>query len=75
MGHRGVSGKKRVSTHSHPKVAGGLTPQKLHQILVSTHSHPKVAGYLAAELPAYTVVSTHSHPKVAGHCQPTAAHH
>ena len=33
-----------VSTHSHPKVAGGEDLLPLSLTIVSTHSHPKVAG-------------------------------
>ena len=55
-----------VSTHSHPKVAGGSGRQDNNLKPVSTHSHPKVAGSnTSLTFPACSV-STHSHPKVAG---------
>ena len=34
----------KVSTHSHPKVAGGAGIHAVLERIVSTHSHPKVAG-------------------------------
>ena len=58
---------KRVSTHSHPKVAAAETLQALNTMIVSTHSHPKVAASVEGRVSLTTksAVSTHSHPKVA----------
>ena len=59
-----------VSTHSHPKVAGGCPRFAVHAGAVSTHSHPKVAGVARLKTLTGWPVSTHSHPKVAGHTFP-----
>ena len=61
-----IGGVKFVSTHSHPKVAGGKNRPSYRRQIVSTHSHPKVAGQRGSNDNAAIVVSTHSHPKVAG---------
>ena len=39
-----IATSQRVSTHSHPKVAGNSIVCLPSPKYVSTHSHPKVAG-------------------------------
>ena len=56
----------KVSTHSHPKVAGISSKYPTPHECVSTHSHPKVAGRQVDRICREQTVSTHSHPKVAG---------
>ena len=63
---RFIPSVKRVSTHSHPKVAAASAKHQKVAQTVSTHSHPKVAAYLEIERVREQIrVSTHSHPKVA----------
>ena len=68
LAHPSTTKLKRVSTHSHPKVAA-QAPHRLRLLLLRFNTQPPEGG-CQVRIPGICTgenVSTHSHPKVAAH--------